>query len=66
MFSTRYRYTCTDRACSRLTSKETLPLQVLSSPDEWNRSGSKLINGPTAPRRVLVRWQQRLLTDGEY
>lgn len=34
----------------------------LLSPNEWNRSRSKLINVPTAPERFLVRWQQCLLT----
>lgn len=48
------------------TVEETLPLQASFSPNEWNRSRSKLINVAPAPERFLVRWQQCLLTDDEY
>lgn len=70
MFSTCYDSTDMQalkrQRANTLAVEETLPLQARFSPNEWNRSRSKLINVPTAPERLLVRWQQCLLSDDEY
>lgn len=61
-----YRDTGTYTHIRHIDCRGNPPLQAHFYPNEWSRSRSKLINVPTAPERVLVRWQQRLLTAEEY